>query len=237
MDLAADAGKGANSIASAGAQFSSGYLDDLAKTLGLTKTQLLSLGGNLVNGIVGYSASQNAADAQIQAAREANALQKYMYDTTRSDFAPWRETGTWALGQSKNLLQDPSTVVNDPGYQFQLEQGRKALEGSASAHGGLYSGATLKALDRYGTDYGTTKLDNVLNRYNTLSGMGQTATGSTAQAGANYANQAGNNMIGAGNARGSAYMGGANAISGAFNNFLNQYNQQNVLDRLFPPGP
>lgn len=46
----------------------------------------------------------------------------------------------------------PTTAGNmalDPGYQFRLEQGRKALEGSAAARGGLLSGNTLQGINDY----------------------------------------------------------------------------------------
>lgn len=218
----------------AGGAASSGILDTIASELGLSKSSLVGLLGNAGSALIGYNATQNAAQAQLDAIREANALQKYMYDTTRSDFAPWRETGTWALGKAKNLLENPSQITSDPGYQFGLSEGNRLLQGSAAAKGGLYSGAAMKAMDRYGADYAMTKLNDAMNRYNTLSGSGQTATQSTASAGQNYANQAGNNITNAGNARASSYMGGANILSGALNNWLGSYQQENMLKRLFP---
>lgn len=41
--------------------------------------------------------------------------------------------------------------VNDPGYQFRLKEGLKAIEGSAFARGTGLSGGTLKALTNYAT--------------------------------------------------------------------------------------
>ena len=40
----------------------------------------------------------------------------------------------------------------DPGYQFRLREGEKAIRRSAAAGSGVHSGATLKALQRYGQD-------------------------------------------------------------------------------------
>lgn len=40
----------------------------------------------------------------------------------------------------------------DPGYQFRLQEGLKALDRQAAARGGLISGAALKASQRYGQD-------------------------------------------------------------------------------------
>ena len=43
-------------------------------------------------------------------------------------------------------------LADDPGYQFRLAEGLRALEGSAAPRGTLRSGATLQALMDYGQD-------------------------------------------------------------------------------------
>ena len=55
-------------------------------------------------------------------------------------------------------------MANDPGYQFRLDQGNKALQASAAARGTLLSGGTLKALDQYNQDYASGEYGNVYNR-------------------------------------------------------------------------
>lgn len=60
-----------------------------------------SVAGGLLSGGGGGSAgaaSNNATNAQLQGVREANALQKYMYDTTRADNAPGRAAQAGAFG-------------------------------------------------------------------------------------------------------------------------------------------
>jgi len=109
-------------------------------------------------------AAGKALGAQTDATNSANALQKYQYDTTRADYAPYRQAGTQAVGQMSNLLANPNSITQDPGYQFGLDQGVQGVDRSAASKGSLYSGATLKALQRYGTDYGTTKLNDTFNR-------------------------------------------------------------------------
>lgn len=59
---------------------------------------------------------------------------------------------------------DPSQVQIDPGYQFRLSEGLKALERSAAARGGLLSGATGKALTRYGQEMGSQEFQNAYGR-------------------------------------------------------------------------
>lgn len=108
---------------------------------------------------------------------------------------------------------------NTPGYQFGLDTGRLQLESSAAAHGGLYSGATLKALQRYGNDYADQHgYTPYMNRLASLAGMGQTANAQNAQLGMNYANQAGSNLLSAGNARASGLLGQAQAQSNLASN-------------------
>lgn len=92
-----------------------------------------------------------------------------------------------------------------PGYQFRFDEGQKAVESSAAAQGGLNSGKTLKALTQYGQNYATGIYGDHMNRLAGLAGIGQTATTQMGQWGQNYANQASNNMMNAGNARSSMY--------------------------------
>lgn len=192
-----------------------------------------------------YTSSQNAAHAQSSAAGSANDLAKYEYDQSRSDQQPYRDAGYSALSRMSDLLGlsgntsadgygslrkqfTGADLTSDPGYQFELAQGLKTEQNSAAARGGLYSGAEMKALSKYGTDYAGTKFNEAWNRdqaektaeYNHLagvSGTGQTATNQVDAAGQNYATTAGNNLIGAGNARGAADIAGANAIGNGLN--------------------
>ena len=129
-----------------------------------------------------------------------------------------------------------SELELDPGYQFRLSEGEKALMNRASAMGRIQSGQTGKALTKYGQDYATGEYGNVVNRLLALSGLGQAATNTGVQAGQNYGNQAAQNITGAGNARASGYVGGANALSGGIGNALNTYMQSQLLNKLIPGG-
>lgn len=117
-----------------------------------------------------------------------------------------------------------SDFQKDPGYDFRMQEGQKALERSAAARGGLQSGGFMKALGRYGQDYASGEYQNAYNRftndqtsrYNKLAGIagvGQTANAGLANAGQNYANQVGQNAMGVANAQGAAGIAGANAVS------------------------
>jgi hypothetical protein len=53
----------------------------------------------------------------------------------------------------------------DPGFQFRLQQGQKAIEGAAAAQGNQLSGGTLKDLMEYGQGLASDEAANAFNRY------------------------------------------------------------------------
>lgn len=55
-------------------------------------------------------------------------------------------------------------LADDPGYQFRLTEGQKALESSAAKRGGLLSGGTGKALQRYGQDLASQEYEKAYSR-------------------------------------------------------------------------
>lgn len=182
-----------------------------------------TIDGLLGTKIFGDSASDKAIGAQMDATRQANATQKYMFDTQREDYKPWRDAGVTALGQ----LQDPNLLNNyqgDPGYQFRLGEGEKAINASAAARGMGNSGATMKALLKYGQDFASNEYNNAYNRtygrLSSLAGMGQGATQGMAGAAQNYGNAVSSNQIGMGNAIGAANIAQSNQQSQLFGSLL-----------------
>jgi hypothetical protein len=329
---------------------------------------------SIFGGMAQADAASEAADMQAGAAREANATQRYMYDTTRADNAPFLNNGVNAnnklaflLGLSPspgsssamNMLASPSsraqltqqlrpqfttggpsqtlpddfralvaqatadgvpygyspdagnnaTLWRDPaggqtvdtvglnaeverllaqqqsqsqgqfsanssssdpnfgfllrrfgmsdlkddvpyqvGMQFGLDEGTKGIQRMAAANGGADNGAILKALSRFGNDYGnqqagaaynrfTNDQGNIYNRLAGMSGTGQTAVGQVGAAGANYANNVSQNQIGVGNARAASAIGGANALAGGFTGAYNGYQQNKLMEGLLNRNP
>lgn len=204
---------------------------DLLKQVG-GSSGLLNLLGNLGIGYLGSSAANHASQAQIDAANQANALAKYIYDQSRADQAPYREAGTTALAGIQSLLKDPSSITSMPDYQFGLNEGTKQLNNSAASRGMVYSGQQGKALQRYGQDYAGSKLDASYNRLANIAGIGQVATNQSNALGQNYAANVGDTLQGAGNARGAGYIGSANAWGQGIGGALNGFNQQSLIDML-----
>jgi hypothetical protein len=173
-------------------------------------------------------AAEDAANAQLQGSQESVAEQRRQYDLTRADFAPWRDAGKTALGQLGGLTglpgYDKVDFTASPGYQFRMDEGTKAIDRSAAARGMLRSGPTLKALDRYSQGLASDEYTNQFNRLAAISGIGQTATNSTAAAGAGAANNISNALTQAGQARASSYIGQANAYANGAAGVANSVN-------------
>jgi hypothetical protein len=135
-------------------------------------------------------------------------------------------------------FQVSDTFQTDPGYEFRLGEGSKALDRSAAAKGGLYSGGQLRALTDYNQNFATNEYGNWWNRHaqseqknydnrvgqannyiNLLTGM--SGTGANVQSGVNSANsgltQSGGSMLMAG---GNAATQGANQSQNAWTNAI-----------------
>ena len=173
--------------------------------------------GTLVAGVLGSNATTEAAETQADAARAASQAQLDMYNQTRADLAPYRQAGYGALDQlqSGNAAQ---IAQSDPGYQFRLNEGMKALNANASATGNRLGGAQQKALAQYSQAYASNEYGNAWNRLANLAGIGTSATNSTANAGSNYTNAVSSNLMGAANANAAASMAQANNYGNMINN-------------------
>lgn len=158
-------------------------------------------------------ATTSAANIGAQAQREALALQQRIYEENLKRQQPFLDIGTNALNRLVALNQPGANAAQflqtDPGYAFRLAEGQKALERSAAARGGLLSGATGKALTRYGQEAGSQEFTNAYNRLASLANLGPRAAGVMSDLGTGYAgaaNQLG--MTGAANQANLALMGG-----------------------------
>jgi hypothetical protein len=71
-----------------------------------------------------------------------------------------------AYGQQPGAYQTPQfNYQQDPGYQWQLQQGNQQIQAGAAAQGGLLSGSTQKALAKYGVGLAAQDYNNAFNRY------------------------------------------------------------------------
>ena len=248
-------------------------------TFGISASAAFLGGSALLGAGVSYLGSSNAANAQRDAAAQSAAVQKEMADQSiaaqkemyqqgRTDLAPYREGGVTAQNQLFQMLGlgGDTTAANygkyakdfgmsdfttDPGYQFRLEQGMKALNASAAAKGMGVSGANIKGATEYGQNMGSQEYQNAFNRYQTnrnnqisplmdFTRFGQaSAAGSAAAAsnlgsnlGTTYSNlgtNLGKTATDAGAAEAGGYIAGGNAINQTIGNLGNQY--MGMVDR------
>lgn len=190
--------------------------------------------GGFVEDVTGLDVSNNsrsdqALNAQRNAANQSNALQSQVYNQTRDDNSAYQQAGLAALANmqdaSFNRSFDANSFQADPGYQFRMAEGLKAINNSAAARGGRLGGATLKALSAYSGNLASEEYGNAYNRFTndqtnrynrlaTLAGYGQNANAINANAGAGYASNVSQNLQGVANAQAGQAIGQANQFSG-----------------------
>lgn len=188
---------------------------------------------NYFTGHKDAEAAESAAAAQEEAAQQALALQREMWEQQRADQQPWMQAGQATLADLLRQMQgggfdnrtDPSQLANDPGFQFRMAEGQKALERSAAARGGLRSGATLKSLARYSQGVASDEFNNAWNRTETsnanrynrlanLAGVGQASAQHLGGLGQGFANSASSLYGAIGNANSAGIIGQANGYNG-----------------------
>lgn len=149
----------------------------------------------------------------------ANAAIRAALEQQRNNQNPYLQAGQMslnALGQymtgegAKQFSFSPEEFNKTPGFQFELEQGARALQRSQAARGGAVSGAAQKALLGYSQGLASTRYgeasdraqriyqmnrENTINPLMSLIGVGQQATQSiNANEGQAGSQQAGNLM-------------------------------------------
>jgi hypothetical protein len=132
------------------------------------------------------------------------------------------EYGSLLRDFSQQDLDDD--VVYNTGLDFGLSEGNKAIERNATRFGNLDSGATLKALARYGNDYGSQKAGDAYGRFMNdknftlgsltgAAGIGQNAVNTSAQSGLAVGQGIADTLADQGANNAAADIGSANAWS------------------------
>jgi hypothetical protein len=193
--------------------------------------------------VIASGGAKKAANVQAQAARDAQSSNERMLERQIELQEPFRQAGMTAQDQIMQLLGiggdasaegygslakpfSQTDFEQDPGYAFRQSEGMRALERSAAARGNLLSGGTLRGIQRFGQDLASQEYGNAFNRYQiernarlnplqSLMGSGQSATNvMTGNVGQSSQNEQAN-LMNAGQARASGYVGSANALGGA----------------------
>ncbi len=182
---------------------------------------------------VGQNVSNNILGAGAQGQQTLQTALQGLSPYTQGGAAAFNQLQA-GLAEGGNLRQaafqfDPAQFLNDPGVQYRIEQGRKALEAGAAARGmiggnlgqavtqmgqGIASDEFNQAFQRSLSAYGANAANNqqAINGLQNLSGMGLQATGQGIQGAGTMANIGLQSNIAAGDA-----MQGAAQGAGAFN--------------------
>jgi len=236
-------------------------------------TAIIGGGAAIGGALISANASQNAAQTQANAANQASQVQQNMFNTTQQNAAPWLQAGQASLSQLSAGTQPGGALTpqayaqytpfsmsqfqQDPGYQFQLQQGQNALTNQESISGGMNSN-NLKSLLGFSqglanSDY-QTALGNYMNQFNqgntqtglnnqnrqqqftNLSNLSQTGANAGQGLGtqsANVGSNIGNNIVGAGVAQSAGQVGVANALQSGLNGVANNSQLQQYLQQIY----
>jgi hypothetical protein len=201
---------------------------------------------------------ENALDAAIkQRLADQDAAQRALEEAAKNDPNYGRLAQQYVPDKFSFTSQD---FLNnkDPGYEWRLQQGQKALDRQGAAAGRFLSGAQLqassnynqgaasqefgnaysRALSTFGTNEGNrfnayqANFNNAVNPLLALSGAATLGSQNLGNAGSAYAAQVGNNLQNNANAQGAAGIAGANSIAGGLSNAYNGYQQNQLLNGL-----
>jgi hypothetical protein len=203
--------------------------------------------GTLAAGAISAATSEAGASKQASAANSARELEyqnqqqalgdvEQEWQGQQANEAPFLNTGQGAMLNLGQLLSTPgqgllapysggqftaptlSQAEQQPGYQFQLQEGELALQNSAAAKGELLDPNAMEAESQFAENAAQTDYQNVynqaLNTYQTnynvwanqqqneysrlagIAGMGETAAGELGQEGGQYGQTVGNILVG-----------------------------------------
>lgn len=159
-----------------------------------------------------------SADSQTKAIME-------MYYQTREDLEPYMKKGGAGMQKYWDMLETgPGKFEADPGYQFRLGEGEKAIDRASSAGGSFFSGKRGKALVEYGQEFASDEYGKFMNRYykkldayGNLMNVGQSSAARVGAAGQVAVGQSSGIQMGAAGARASSYVNQGDIWGGAAN--------------------
>jgi hypothetical protein len=215
----------ANSVSGVGSGVSGGgsmgWWDNLADVLPAI--------GSLYGSYQQRGAAGDAADAQVNASREAIAEQRRQFDTQIEMLRPQRELGINAMNVLGRLngfntgaeggagAPDMSAFTASPDYNFRRSEGNRDINNSFAARGGALSGNALRGITDYNSNLASGEFNNFVQRQLQMAGLGGAATSQSVNA-SQYAGGNVSNLLGnQGDARASGIINQSNAVTGGLN--------------------
>ncbi|MCB8878280.1 hypothetical protein [Acidisoma silvae] len=201
----------------------------------------VAAGGSIIGGLIGGNSQSKdiAANEKLainlgqQNANQTDLLNQYYVASGNNALTDIAD----ASGSNGVAGQDyaSSLFQTDPGYQFDLTQGEKAQDNGAAARGLGTSGANIQGETNYAEGLADNAYSSFYNRLSSLAGMGQTAIGQDANAGAQAASGAAQTAASAGAAQAGITGTQTSGITSALNSFLNNATTQNALSAYASP--
>jgi len=129
-------------------------------------------------GLLGNTYFNNKATSAINQGNEKaiGTIEGY-YGQAKDNFAPYMQMGQNGLSGLSRLMQDPSSIRDNPAYQWRFDQGMDMHDRSAAANGRLFSGGHERDLMAYGQGLASQEYGNEWDRMFGLAGMGQQSAG------------------------------------------------------------
>jgi hypothetical protein len=197
-------------------------------------------GASLVSGYMQGQAAKDAANTVAGGARYAADINKQMFDISNENLRPYREQGQLTLKDLMARMPELTKAYTaedfaqgiDPGYQFRLAQGQKALENQYNRGGGLVSGNVMQGMQDYtqgqaSQEFGnafnrnTTSQTNIFNKLKSIADMGLGATGTTADLAAKTGESMGSAALVGAQAQGAGQIGQAKAYGNTLQGMAN----------------
>lgn len=193
-----------------------------------------------IQGVRGRAPAASDGGAAFTNGTGINALARGLMAGTRGSPTTYRVNG-----QTFQTMEEAQAYANanktggtayggytkTPGYDFRMKTGLDAIEASAGARGGLYSGAAMQDALKYGQDYASNEYGNYLSRLGARADTGLGAATLSNSATQNAANNMSNALGNAGNAAAAGSIGGYNAVTGGMNNLAGLWNYQRNLNQ------
>lgn len=221
----------------------SGARDAAAQAAGITKPTMQDAEAEHLKNHISIFGKGYTVDSDIS---KKNEEVKQIYDQMLSQY-------NQQVGQLPNVPTQPGSDFGSltkpfsmqdfqasPAYQFNLDEGTKAINKASAARGQYYAPATLQGISKYSQGLASnefqnaysnynTNLNNVWNRLSTLSGGGQNAAGNLGTNASQVAGQVGGNITAAGNAQAAGQVGQANAVNSGLGTAYNAYLMNQIL--------
>jgi len=204
--------------------------------------------GIAASAAVGIAGSVMQSNAVGSAADKANSAQMRGLEQSRADLEPWRTAGSGALTGVQNAAGLNGQPGYDaamagfhasPSYQFQLDQGLRAIDHGAAAKGILNSSDTLHNEQTFGTGLADKEFTDYYNRLFNLSELGQKSAAQTASATDAAAKGSAQTDLSEGSALSSIYGNTAKGIGDSINSYENNSlyaSRTNALANYGNPG-